>query len=311
MLSSSPPVNVSSVLLWETLSIGNKGTISTGDVQWMIVGRGIVHSEMLVSEGINRGLYLWINLASNNKMNLRTAFRDPLKSERIYLVDPLANKTNLKKSMQPVKLLSVERLKKDLRFVVEFLSLYDSLNAFGVDAPLEISVDSAALGRTYEWDVLKSIIYSGLIESITSLGVVSSAAATDSTTFAADGNEPVQMKLHKSLRLCAFYVDLEESLGTLESTRAVYERILDLRIATPQIIINYDLLLEAGPFYCVWLVLCLFGFLVPNGFLIGFYIFTSQEHKYFEDAFKIAIRTLGSWKKQIESIGGIAGSPIG
>lgn len=61
---------------------------------------------------------------------------------------------------------------------------------------------------------------------------------------AADGNEPVQMKLHKSLRLWTFYVDLEESLGTLESTRAVYEKILDLRIATPQIIINYAMLLE-------------------------------------------------------------------
>ena len=66
---------------------------------------------------------------------------------------------------------------------------------------------------------------------------------------AADGNEPVQMKLHKSLRLWAFYVDLEESLGTLESTRAVYERILDLRIATPQIIINYAMLLEARTYF--------------------------------------------------------------
>lgn len=61
---------------------------------------------------------------------------------------------------------------------------------------------------------------------------------------AADGNEPVQMRLHKSLRLWTFYVDLEESLGNLESTRAVYERILDLRIATPQIIINYAYFLE-------------------------------------------------------------------
>ncbi|KAL9270692.1 Pre-mRNA-splicing factor SYF1-like protein [Drosera capensis] len=34
-----------------------------------------------------------------------------------------------------------------------------------------------------------------------------------------DPNEPVQMKLHRSLRLWTFYVDLEESLGTLESTR--------------------------------------------------------------------------------------------
>ncbi|KAL5704901.1 hypothetical protein ACHQM5_023263 [Ranunculus cassubicifolius] len=80
-------------------------------------------------------------------------------------------------------------------------------------------------------------------------------AVENKQKFAALGDEPVQMKLHKSLRLWAFYVDLEESLGTLESTRVVYERILDLKIATPQIIINYALLLE--------------------------------ENKYFEDAFKV------------------------
>ncbi|KAF9592179.1 hypothetical protein IFM89_012673 [Coptis chinensis] len=82
--------------------------------------------------------------------------------------------------------------------------------------------------------------------------------------FAADGNEPVQMKLYKSLRLWAFYVDLEEGLGTLESTRAVYERILDLKIATPQVIINYALLLE--------------------------------ENKYFEDAFKVYERGVKIFK---------------
>ncbi|CAN0877384.1 Pre-mRNA-splicing factor SYF1 [Linum grandiflorum] len=81
---------------------------------------------------------------------------------------------------------------------------------------------------------------------------------------AADGNEPVQIKLHKSLRLWALYLDLEEGLGTLESTRAVYERILDLRIATPQIIINYACLLE--------------------------------EKKYFEDAFKVYERGVKIFK---------------
>lgn len=51
--------------------------------------------------------------------NLRTAFRPMgyLKSEGIYLVDPLADKTNLKKS-QPVKLLSVDGIRKALRFVI-------------------------------------------------------------------------------------------------------------------------------------------------------------------------------------------------
>ncbi|KAB1207540.1 hypothetical protein CJ030_MR7G007539 [Morella rubra] len=46
--------------------------------------------------------------------NLRTAFRDSFKPEGIYMVDPLADRTNFKKTMQPVKLLSVEGLKKAL-----------------------------------------------------------------------------------------------------------------------------------------------------------------------------------------------------
>ncbi|KAJ8648008.1 hypothetical protein MRB53_001031 [Persea americana] len=46
--------------------------------------------------------------------NLRTAFRDPLRAEGIYLVDPLSDRTNLSKPVQPVKVLSVEGLKKAL-----------------------------------------------------------------------------------------------------------------------------------------------------------------------------------------------------
>ncbi|KAJ4957433.1 hypothetical protein NE237_024544 [Protea cynaroides] len=59
---------------------GNKGTIRTGDVQWMTAGRGIVHSEMPVSEGVNRGLQLWINLASKDKM-IEPKYQDMLKEE--------------------------------------------------------------------------------------------------------------------------------------------------------------------------------------------------------------------------------------
>ncbi|KAK7272817.1 hypothetical protein RIF29_13857 [Crotalaria pallida] len=46
---------------------GHEGTIRTGDVQWMTAGRGIIHSEM-PGEATNKGLQLWINLSSNNKM---------------------------------------------------------------------------------------------------------------------------------------------------------------------------------------------------------------------------------------------------
>ncbi|PWZ11545.1 Pirin-like protein [Zea mays] len=47
---------------------GHKGTIRTGDVQWMTAGRGIVHSEMPAGDGVSEGLQLWINLSSKDKM---------------------------------------------------------------------------------------------------------------------------------------------------------------------------------------------------------------------------------------------------
>ncbi len=60
---------------------------------------------------------------------------------------------------------------------------------------------------------------------------------------------PVQARLFKSLKLWSFYVDLEESLGTVESTKAVYDKILELRIANAQIIVNYAAFLEENKYF--------------------------------------------------------------
>ncbi|CAD7697059.1 unnamed protein product [Ostreobium quekettii] len=62
-------------------------------------------------------------------------------------------------------------------------------------------------------------------------------------------NLPVQERLYRSLKLWSFFVDLEESLGTMESTRAVYDRVLELRIATPQIILNYAMFLQEQKYW--------------------------------------------------------------
>ncbi|KAH1176025.1 pre-mRNA-splicing factor SYF1 [Mauremys mutica] len=64
-----------------------------------------------------------------------------------------------------------------------------------------------------------------------------------------DASEPVQNRVYKSLKVWSMLADLEESLGTFKSTKAVYDRILDLRIATPQIIINYALFLEEHTYF--------------------------------------------------------------
>jgi pre-mRNA-splicing factor SYF1 len=58
-----------------------------------------------------------------------------------------------------------------------------------------------------------------------------------------------QQRVHKSWKLWSFYVDLVESVSTLEETRKVYERIFELRIATPQTVVNYANLLEENQYF--------------------------------------------------------------
>ncbi|KAI9724138.1 MAG: pre-mRNA-splicing factor syf1 [Candelaria pacifica] len=58
-----------------------------------------------------------------------------------------------------------------------------------------------------------------------------------------------QQRVHKSWKLWSFYVDLVESVSTLDETRKVYERIFELRIATPQTVVNYANLLEENQYF--------------------------------------------------------------
>jgi len=51
-------------------STGAKGKMSSGDVQWMKTGGGIIHSEMpAMIEGKLHGFQLWVNMPAKYKMN--------------------------------------------------------------------------------------------------------------------------------------------------------------------------------------------------------------------------------------------------
>lgn len=58
-----------------------------------------------------------------------------------------------------------------------------------------------------------------------------------------------QQRVHKSWKLWSFYVDLVESVSTLEETKKVYERIFELRIATPQTVVNFANLMEENKYF--------------------------------------------------------------
>jgi redox-sensitive bicupin YhaK (pirin superfamily) len=53
-------------------SLGNRGQLGAGDVQWMTAGRGIMHQEMPRGDALGRmhGFQLWANLPSSLKMTV-------------------------------------------------------------------------------------------------------------------------------------------------------------------------------------------------------------------------------------------------
>lgn len=49
--------------------MGNVGNLQNGDVQWMVAGSGVIHSEMpKQTEGRMRGFQVWLNLPARTKM---------------------------------------------------------------------------------------------------------------------------------------------------------------------------------------------------------------------------------------------------
>ena len=63
-------------------SLGNKGVIGSGDVQWMTAGSGIIHQEMPRGDKVGRmyGFQLWANLPSRDKM-INPKYRDIVSSQ--------------------------------------------------------------------------------------------------------------------------------------------------------------------------------------------------------------------------------------
>ncbi|RLN26207.1 hypothetical protein BBJ28_00023801 [Nothophytophthora sp. Chile5] len=56
-------------------------------------------------------------------------------------------------------------------------------------------------------------------------------------------------KVHQSVKLWALRLDLEESLGDLESTRAAYDGAFELKLITPQMVLNFASYLEENKFF--------------------------------------------------------------
>lgn len=62
-------------------SLGNKGVIRSGDIQWMTAGSGIIHQEMPKKyDGFMQGFQLWVNLPKSKKM-MKPRYKGVLSSD--------------------------------------------------------------------------------------------------------------------------------------------------------------------------------------------------------------------------------------
>ena len=60
----------------------------------------------------------------------------------------------------------------------------------------------------------------------------------------AEGSHISALKATRSKKLWYVAIDLETQFGTFETTKATYERMLELKLATPQIVLNFAVFLE-------------------------------------------------------------------
>lgn len=62
-------------------NLGNAGALTTGDVQWMTAGRGIIHRELAFRNERAHTLQLWLNLPADKKM-VDSRYQDLLATDR-------------------------------------------------------------------------------------------------------------------------------------------------------------------------------------------------------------------------------------
>ncbi|KAJ2398923.1 pre-mRNA-splicing factor syf1 [Coemansia sp. RSA 2559] len=138
-----------------------------------------------------------------------------------------------------------------------------------LDRAISAPVASVAeLADLYVWYAEKEL---ALGQSERALQVLTQATAVPravASTFRTidyrDDSVPVHHRLFKSLQVWNLLVDIRESMDdAVDATRAAYDRMLELRIATPQTIVNYADFLE--------------------------------QHKYFEDSFKVYERGIDAF----------------
>ena len=119
----------------------------------------------------------------------------------------------------------------------------------GVREPFRHADDAASLWCEYIEMEIRHGHYDRAIQLCARATAKPPGSTSRRGTASASASASALSRVYKSAKLWALYADLEESFGTLQETRAVYEHMFDARIVTPQVVLNYAALLEENGYY--------------------------------------------------------------
>lgn len=133
---------------------------------------------------------------------------------------------------------------------VEYKSVEELANVWCAYAEMEMKCENYEVALTFLQKVLSDPPRVRKVKPQTASAkntqlVISSEDATDGALT----RQPASSQIHKSIKVWGLYLDLEEGVGTLETCRAAYERAIDIKVATPQIMLNYATYLEERNYF--------------------------------------------------------------
>ena len=132
-------------------STGAKGKMSSGDVQWMKTGGGIIHSEMpAMTEGKLHGFQLWVNMPAKYKMNKPEYIYIDAEQMEVHKDDDKKIKViagKFKNTEGPVKGHNIEpiyfdvEIEKDKEFIFDLPPAHNSL-IYLIDGEIKVGEQS-------------------------------------------------------------------------------------------------------------------------------------------------------------------------
>ena len=137
---------------------------------------------------------------------------------------------------------------------IDFKSVDELANVWCAWVEMEIRLEeyekALLLLQKVVSDPPRSLMKKSTTTTITTTSSSSSSSELIDTSSSINSNKTSSLAIvYKNVKIWNLYLDLEESIGTIDTCRSAYERVIDIKVATPQMMLNYASYLEEKQYF--------------------------------------------------------------